>query len=96
MKTRFPYEPSVEMMIEYFELRSFAASMSPEEYVARQSHTHYLAGPFGYHHPEAQLDAWMGCVGEMLGESAIIANLRRRYLTPTEVAEVEAAENEEL
>jgi hypothetical protein len=81
-------------MIEFLHLREFAATMSPEEYVARHAHEYVLAGPLGYRYAYPVFDVWIGTVADLLQDRLAVARLRQEYLTPEEIEAAEAYEND--
>jgi hypothetical protein len=69
-------------------------SISPEEWVARNSHFYPLWGDGAYRFPNPEFDAWMSEVDRLLSDWRGRRALRERFLTPEEIASAEDYESE--
>ena len=68
--------------------------MSPEEYVARHSHNILCFGLHLYQFRDSRLKEWFVALHGLLRDRKRVLDLRRQYLTPSEIEEAERRENE--
>lgn len=62
--------------------------LSPEEYAARRGHLWLCFSYHRYRYRDPVLGAWVKRVGELLFDEDELDRLRKRLLTPEELAEV--------
>jgi hypothetical protein len=70
--------------------------MSPEEYAARQAHRWGCFSLHRYRYRDPELAGWIGRLAEILFTEGELQRCRQRFLTPDELAEVQAREVEAL
>ncbi|MGA2498952.1 MAG: hypothetical protein ABSH20_14515 [Tepidisphaeraceae bacterium] len=69
-------------------------SMSPEEYVARHSHTILCFSLHDFKYRDDRLKAWLQNVFDLLCNRERVLELRRQYLTAAAIAEAERIEED--
>ena len=77
----------------------FPVELSPEEYAARHAHEWACFSFDDYQYSDPRLDAWIQRLGEILFQrtgAPAIAELRARFLTSSEIAEIERRSKEDL
>ncbi len=67
-------------------------SMLPEEYVARNSHNIFCFSLHRYVYRDRRLKLWFHKGFDLLSNRECVSEVRRQYLTPTEIAQAEQAE----
>jgi hypothetical protein len=69
--------------------------LSPEQYVARWSHTIMCSSFDQYRYPDPALGAWIDETHRLLSNTDEVERCRRAHLTPEEYAAVQAASEDD-
>jgi hypothetical protein len=83
-------EPAPAVYVETIHSRLRIGEMPPERYVALEAHRWMLAGPLTYEYPDPDVDAYVRRVYELLTDYENLDELRRQWLSPEELRQVDA------